>query len=155
MSEITLFYAKFVLLIGVYALLGLLIRALIKDIPMPSKTSEPLASPVSSLPSPDSSGWWLSVLQGQERLEGRDLELREELLLGRAPECRVVVNDPFASARHARLVPRGAGVWLEDLGSTNGTFLGAEAVQGGVLLNEGGRFSIGDVTFELVRRGNA
>lgn len=147
MSEITLFYLKFVLLIGVYGLLALLIRALIKDIPMPVKRENPKPLQIGEAP-----GWWLSVLEGQDRLEGQTLKLHDELLLGRAPECQVRVNDPFASARHARLVPRGDGVWLEDLGSTNGTFLGAEAVQGGVLLNEGGRFSIGDVTFELVKR---
>lgn len=147
MSEITLFYLKFLLLAGVYTLLGLLIRALVRDLPMPGKpASEPIPQ------AQDAPGWWLAVLQGQERLEGRSLRLQEELLLGRAPECQVQVNDPFASARHARLVPRGEGVWLEDRGSTNGTYLGAEVVKGGVMLPEGGRFSIGDVTFELVKR---
>lgn len=147
MPEITLFYLKFVLLFGLYALLALLIRVLVKDLPMPARSTgaRPLAAG-------DTPGWWLSVLHGQERLEGQTLRLQDELLLGRAPECQVQVNDPFASARHARLVPRGEGVWLEDLGSTNGTFLGADPVQGGVMLSEGGRFSIGDVTFELVRR---
>lgn len=148
MSEITLFYLKFVLLISVYGLLGLLIRALVRDLPMP-RVAAPATKPLQTGEAP---GWWLSVLQGQERLGGQTLEVHDELLLGRAPDCQVVVDDPFASARHARLVPRGEGVWLEDLGSTNGTFLGAEAVQGGVLLSEGGRFSIGDVTFELVKR---
>lgn len=146
MSEITLFYLKFVLLAGVYALLGLLIRALVRDLPMPAK---PAGEPMPQ--AQDAPGWWLAVLQGRERLEGRSLRLQDELLLGRSPECQVQVNDPFASARHARLVPRGEGVWLEDLGSTNGSAVDRQPCPAheAVPVPFGGAIQLGGMSFRL------
>jgi pSer/pThr/pTyr-binding forkhead associated (FHA) protein len=44
--------------------------------------------------------------------------------IGRAEQNDVVIDgDEFASARHARVEPRRDGVWVHDLGSTNGTFV--------------------------------
>ena len=47
------------------------------------------------------------------------------MLIGRAPECTLVLDDDYASGRHARLFPQDGEWFVEDLGSTNGTFLGA------------------------------
>jgi pSer/pThr/pTyr-binding forkhead associated (FHA) protein len=49
---------------------------------------------------------------------------RRIILLGRAPGNDVVVKAPSVSARHARVVVDEEGLWLEDLGSRNGTFVG-------------------------------
>lgn len=54
---------------------------------------------------------------------GRSYPLQEAVTLGRSPECTIHVNDPGLSRVHARLVPCEDGVRIEDLGSTNGTFL--------------------------------
>jgi pSer/pThr/pTyr-binding forkhead associated (FHA) protein len=62
------------------------------------------------------------------------------LLLGRDSENDVpLVRDEFTSGRHARIDPRGDGVWIEDAGSTNGTFVN------GVRLTTPRRLSPGDV----------
>ncbi len=45
------------------------------------------------------------------------------ILIGRAEDSTLVLDDDYASARHARLVQQGDGYALEDLGSTNGTYL--------------------------------
>ncbi len=50
------------------------------------------------------------------------------ILIGRAPDATLVVDDEFASGRHARLSPTPDGWVVEDLGSTNGTFLGKDQV---------------------------
>jgi pSer/pThr/pTyr-binding forkhead associated (FHA) protein len=66
------------------------------------------------------------------------------LLIGRAPDNDLALEgDEYASARHARFEPRTDGVWLVDMGSTNGTFVN------GVRLAEPRRLSSGD----LVRIG--
>jgi pSer/pThr/pTyr-binding forkhead associated (FHA) protein len=66
------------------------------------------------------------------------------LLIGRAPDNDLALEgDEYASARHARFEPRTDGVWLVDMGSTNGTFVN------GVRLAEPRRLSAGD----LVRIG--
>jgi pSer/pThr/pTyr-binding forkhead associated (FHA) protein len=65
----------------------------------------------------------LVVTEGS--LRGTSITLGQApILIGRAPECTLVLEDDFASGRHARLSLE-SGVWmLEDLGSTNGTYLG-------------------------------
>ncbi|WP_439330398.1 FHA domain-containing protein, partial [Enterococcus faecium] len=47
----------------------------------------------------------------------------QPILLGRADDSTLVLNDDYASGHHARFVPNGDDWYLEDLGSTNGTFL--------------------------------
>ena len=70
----------------------------------------------------------LVVTQGS--LQGTTINLGQApILIGRAPECTLVLEDDFASGRHARLSLQ-QGTWMvEDLGSTNGTFLGRNRVQ--------------------------
>ena len=57
----------------------------------------------------------------------------EPVTIGRLPECEVVVDDPSASRRHARVERTPDGFVLEDLGSTNGTLLNDEPVRRAVL----------------------
>lgn len=54
---------------------------------------------------------------------GRSYPLQGPLTIGRSPECDIHINDPGLSRVHARLVPTEDGVRIEDLESTNGTFL--------------------------------
>ena len=54
---------------------------------------------------------------------GTILEIQEEATLGRAPTADVRIEDPFASSAHARIFARGDSMYIEDLGSTNGTYL--------------------------------
>ena len=54
---------------------------------------------------------------------GRSYPLQGPITIGRSPECDIHINDPGLSRIHARLVPGEDGVHLEDLNSTNGTFL--------------------------------
>jgi pSer/pThr/pTyr-binding forkhead associated (FHA) protein len=62
------------------------------------------------------------------------------VVVGRTPECDLrLEQDEFASARHARFEPRRDGVWVEDVGSTNGTFVN------GVRVGHPRRLAPGDV----------
>ena len=71
--------------------------------------------------------------------------------LGRADESTLVLTDDYASNHHARLVP-GEGAWLvEDLGSTNGTYLGAERVGPPTPVPLGQPIRIGKTVLELQR----
>ena len=57
-------------------------------------------------------------------LTGTTLDLAASpILLGRAQEATLVLEDDYASGRHARLFPQGSRWFIEDLGSTNGTYL--------------------------------
>ena len=71
--------------------------------------------------------------------------------LGRADDSTLVLTDDYASSRHARLVP-GDGSWLvEDLGSTNGTYLAGSKVSRPTPVPLGAQIKIGKTVLELRR----
>jgi pSer/pThr/pTyr-binding forkhead associated (FHA) protein len=80
-------------------------------------------------------------------------DIGEGAILGRGDGADIRLDDPFASSRHARLVPQGGVIVLEDLGSTNGTFLNDELVQGPQPLHPGDRVRIGDSEFTYQEEG--
>ena len=99
-------------------------------------------------------------------LRGTTIELgRSAVLIGRAPECSLVLDDDYASSRHARLSPAPStpdgpehGGWqIEDLGSTNGTLLSTggrgrgEPLHGASPVAAGAVVRIGRTTLELQR----
>jgi pSer/pThr/pTyr-binding forkhead associated (FHA) protein len=90
----------------------------------------------------------LVVTQGA--LTGTSLPLREAgTVIGRNPECALVLDDDFASGRHARIFSRDGAWFVEDLGSTNGTFLGSERLTGPVRVEVGTTLRIGKTVIEL------
>jgi len=85
-------------------------------------------------------------------LAGTTIGLGEDpVTLGRSDDSTLVLTDDYASTRHARLVP-GDGAWLvEDLGSTNGTYLGAAKVVRPTPVPLGQPIRIGKTVLELRR----
>ncbi|MDR2114136.1 MAG: FHA domain-containing protein [Bifidobacteriaceae bacterium] len=83
-------------------------------------------------------------------LRGTTLPLsRSPVVIGRSSTANLVLDDDFASGRHAQVVPRN-GTWvLEDLGSTNGTFQGRERITGPRELTVGQSIRIGNTTMEV------
>jgi len=71
------------------------------------------------------------------------------ITIGRAEDSTLVITDDFASARHAQLVARGGQWYVEDLGSTNGTYLGATKVTAPVPVPLGVPIRIGRTSLEL------
>lgn len=72
------------------------------------------------------------------------------ILIGRADDSTLVLTDDFASSRHARLTPRSDGEWLvEDLGSTNGTYLDRQRVSSPIHVPMGVPIRIGKTVLEL------
>lgn len=71
--------------------------------------------------------------------------------LGRDLGSSVVVDDPYASANHAVLTFRGQAWYVEDLGSTNGTFVNGTPVAGLVALGYGDEIQVGEVRLRLER----
>jgi hypothetical protein len=71
------------------------------------------------------------------------------VLIGRAPSCTLVLDDDYSSSSHARIFPQGGQWFVEDLGSTNGTYIGEERVQGIIPLAPGVGVQIGQSVVEL------
>ncbi len=86
-------------------------------------------------------------------LAGTTLPLRPSgTLIGRSPECALVLDDDYASGRHARLFQSGDGTWMvEDLRSTNGTYLGATRLTEPREVAAGSVLRIGQTVLELQR----
>lgn len=120
---------------------------------------------VSSVPAadPDATGMYSASTLGPvdyaqraprlvvERAPGHEpgmiYDLDGDLVLGRGDRAEIRLEDPFASARHARIYEQGNTVVVEDLASTNGTYLNEELLQTARPLHPGDRVRIGDSEF--------
>lgn len=76
---------------------------------------------------------------------------RSAIVIGRSQSCTLVLDDDFASSRHARLFPDGDGWRVEDLGSTNGTTLDNKPLHEPAGAAAGNVIRIGRTTLELRR----
>ena len=83
-------------------------------------------------------------------LAGTRIQLgNQAVLIGRADDSTLVLTDDYASTRHARLSPRGSEWYVEDLGSTNGTYLDRAKVTTAVRVPMGTPVRIGKTVIEL------
>jgi pSer/pThr/pTyr-binding forkhead associated (FHA) protein len=92
----------------------------------------------------------LKVIEPPDRY-GQAFEVGEEVTLGRAPGCGVRVEDAYTSSLHARLYRRNGSLWVEDLGSTNGTWVNAERIGTTAKLGKGDLLQVGGTVFEVSR----
>jgi hypothetical protein len=83
-------------------------------------------------------------------LRGTSFPLLDELTVGRAAGCHVTLDDTFASQIHARVFSRDGQLFVEDLGSTNGTYLNRTKVAGPQVMHRGDRLQVGNTVLELV-----
>ena len=88
----------------------------------------------------------LVVVKSPDLVEGRDFELDSaQLTIGRGGQNDITIrSDEYASARHARFEPRQDGVWVQDLGSTNGTYLNGARLERPRRLSDGDVVRIGE-----------
>jgi hypothetical protein len=86
-----------------------------------------------------------------ERAPGHDpgmiYDLDEDIVLGRGDRAEIRLEDPFASSRHARIFQQGGTLVIEDMGSTNGTYLNEELLETPRPLHPEDRVRIGDSEF--------
>ena len=80
---------------------------------------------------------------------GVGYELTDELTVGRAQGCQVRLDDTFVSQLHARVFRREGKYLVEDLGSTNGTYLNEKKVAGPMTMSAGDHLQIGSIVLEL------
>jgi pSer/pThr/pTyr-binding forkhead associated (FHA) protein len=84
-------------------------------------------------------------------LRGRTYDVADELTIGRAAGCQIPLDDSYASQLHARLFRRNSELLVEDLGSTNGTFLNRKKVDSAVPIRKGDRLQVGKTVLELTK----
>ena len=90
----------------------------------------------------------LRVIEPREQ-RGRQFDLVGDLTLGRSSACTIVLeDDTFASSVHARVFHDDDDLWLEDLGSKNGTYINDERIAEPVRVRRGDRLKVGSTIFE-------
>lgn len=93
----------------------------------------------------------LEVLEPRDQ-EGKTYELDGEMTVGRSPGCGIPTSyDVYSSTIHARLFPSGNQLWVEDLGSTNGTYVNSERIARATRLVKGDLVQVGATVFEVSR----
>ncbi len=156
MPEGVLTVLKFCFLALVYLFLWRIIRTVTAEL-RPSKVPVPAAvavaeAPAAAEPRRERGRRWEMVIVAPPARAGETFSLGEELSVGRAPGCAVVLaDDTFVSQVHARLFTRGNDPYVEDLGSTNGTTLNGDPLLEPTRLRRGDRVQFGETVMELVR----
>ena len=92
---------------------------------------------------------WLVVTRGRGFEPGERFDLFGGISIGRSPDADVRIEDEYASGVHARLYSRGASYYVEDMNSTNGTFLNGGRLDGEAQLNDLDELRIGDTEFRF------
>ena len=89
----------------------------------------------------------LEVVAAMGHEPGESFDLNGGITLGRSPTSDLQIEDPFASAAHARIFPRGQFMYIEDMGSTNGTFLNGRQLRKPEQLKVSDTVRIGDTEY--------
>jgi hypothetical protein len=164
MSELTLTLLRlgFLVLLWllVIAILGVLRRDLfgtriVRRTPRPAgpaPTPGPAAPVAARQRAPERRPSLRTLVVTEGSLRGTTLTLGQApVLIGRAPESTLVLDDDYASARHARIYTQDGEWFVEDLGSTNGTFIGPNRLTQPVRLEAGVAVRVGRTVLELRR----
>ena len=81
--------------------------------------------------------------------QGKELEIQDVSVLGRSADADVLLDDPYASEFHMRLVAQENGLVLHDLGSTNGTYVNGRRVTAPATLRRGDNIQVGKTVMEV------
>jgi hypothetical protein len=84
-----------------------------------------------------------------ESQQGQEFEVKDVIVMGRSEETDVVLDDPYASEFHLRLVAQENGLMLHDLGSTNGTYVNGRRVSAPTELKRGDTIQVGKTVMEI------
>lgn len=157
MPESLLTILKFLLLALLYLFFFRVLRAVWAEVGLGRGGSgtAPAAPPTRTTTS-KAAGGKLKVIEPKEQA-GRVYPLGEEVTLGRAAGCGIRVDDNYASQLHARVFIRDGQSFVEDLGSTNGTYVNRrgtksrEKVNGAQILRPGDRLLVGKTILEVAK----
>ena len=152
--ETVLLALKIAFLVLLYLFIWRIVRAAAKDVRLPQESmilSPGHASAAGLVQQPQTTAA-LVVMRSPALEQGRRIDLDSApITLGRGtPNDVELPGDEFASARHARVEPRRDGVWVEDIGSTNGTFVNGKRLERPRRLTPGDVLRVGetDLRFE-------
>jgi pSer/pThr/pTyr-binding forkhead associated (FHA) protein len=155
MPPIFLLAVKVAFLIVLYLFVARAIRAVVIDVfgPKAERRRTPAYTPrATARPAPARSPRRLPrELVITDASGRRTIPLKESITLGRAATSDLVIADNYVSNVHARIYLRDGSYWLEDLGSTNGTYMNRSRVSTPTAIGPGDDIRMGKATLELRR----
>jgi len=157
-SDAVLTFLKFCLLAVLYLFLARVVWIVARELrgtPAPT----PATVPERAAPEPAPAGGrsrnhkpWRLVLIEPPAEAGAAFPIDGEATLGRGGGCTVpLAFDTFVSQVHARAIDRDGTLWIEDLGSRNGTFVDGEPVHEPTRVTKGARLQVGETVLEVDR----
>jgi hypothetical protein len=154
MSDAVLNILKLILLALLYLFFFRVLRAVWAELSARPLAAVPAAATAAAPPraaaGAPKTALRLKVVEGDTK--GKVYELGDELTVGRAAGCQVALaDDTFVSQLHARVFRKEGRYFVEDLGSTNGTFLNRKQVSAPIALRRGDRLQVGKTVFEVAR----
>jgi FHA domain len=153
-SDGVLAILKFCLLALLYLFLARVVWTVVSELRGAPVTALPVAEPppARAQPKPKPRRSWRLVGVEPASTAGRTFEVNGELTIGRGAGCGVSIpDDTFVSTVHARVYERDGDVFVEDLGSTNGTHLNGTPLTGTAMLRKGDRIQAGQTVLEATR----
>ena len=93
--------------------------------------------------------WNLSVERGPKELRGVSIAVNGPVIVGRSPGADIVIGAGYVSARHARFTLMGQNLFVEDMGSTNGTAVNGQRISAPTALKNQDVVTIGDVAIRV------
>ena len=148
MPEIVYVALKFTTLLALYVFIIAVVRSLYLDL-LPRerrvKADSAKAARLKKATTP-----WLKVMS-EGKTASKRYNLRSETIIGRDAGCQICLDDEFISQLHARVVDNQGRYILEDLGSTNGTYVNGRKINYPVDLRHGDRIKIGGTLMEFRR----
>ena len=153
MPESLLTILKFCFLALLYLFFIRVVRAVWTEVTAPPPAPVPVAPPPRAKRERTATKRTVAHLRIVEPAEqrGRTYDVADELTIGRAAGCQIPLEDSYASQLHARVFRRNGDLLVEDLGSTNGTFLNRKKVDSAVPIRKGDRLQVGKTVLELTK----
>ncbi|MEX0993144.1 MAG: FHA domain-containing protein [Solirubrobacterales bacterium] len=140
---------QFAFLAVLYLFLLWIVRSALRDMRRPATDPGEELAPFPGDERSRSSKVWLVATAGGGLEVGDAFEIGQGLTIGRSVDSALRIEDSYASGKHARVFERAGAVHLEDLRSTNGTYLNGERVEGEVELRPQDVIRIGDTEFRV------
>lgn len=155
MSEAVLTVLKFCFLVLLYLFLARVVRVVVLELRNPAPAAAPVSAPAPSEPRRKerraAGALRLRLLEPAGR-KGEVWAIPDEVTVGRGGGCGIVLaDDTFVSTLHARLFQQNGEVFVEDLGSTNGTFVNGQPVTAATRIKRGDQVQFGQTVTEAVR----
>lgn len=151
MPDIILEVLKYLFLLILFLFLTRAVKAMYLEIygpaaPRPSATPAPVQAPTQKTGKPPE-----RLVLHQPGAEPKTFDIGDELIVGRGDKCHVVLADTYSSQIHARVFRKSGQLFIEDMGSTNGTYLNRRKVTSPVPVARGDRARIGKTEMEFRR----